>query len=148
MQSNSLLNRLYNRLQEQTFLYLYVPLTLYWIAMFIGTTLPTDHVPKFFNAQDKLEHFLAYFGLAVMIYLWLHFQKVNLKFRQNGLLFSVLIVLTYAAFDELHQTLIPGRVCDIIDWIADALGGITGIGLVYFFIKSNRLKNAEAELSS
>jgi VanZ family protein len=147
MRSNSLFNHLYNRLEQRTFLYLYAPLTIYWLALFIGTTLPTDEIPQLFNSQDKFEHLFAYFGLAVMVYLWLHFQNKKLLLKRNALLFSIIIVLTYAALDELHQMYIPGRVCDIFDWTADAIGGLTGIILVYFFIKSNKVFKAKTELS-
>jgi VanZ family protein len=145
MQSNSLLNRLYNKIHEQTFLYLYVPLAIYWIAMFVGTSLPSDEIPQLFRAQDKFEHLFAYFGLAVMVYLWLHFQNKKIFLKKNALLFSILIILAYAAVDELHQMLVPGRVSDIIDWLADSIGGMCGVVMVYYFIKFN---NVETELNA
>jgi VanZ family protein len=138
MQSNSLSNRLYNSLKNKTVLYLYIPLAVYWLALFIGTTLPTDEIPNMFKAQDKIEHLLAYFGLAVMVYMWLHFQKKNISLKQNALMFSIVIVLFYGAFDELHQMLVPRRVADITDWTADAIGGIFGVAMVYLFINSNK----------
>lgn len=35
--------------------------------------------------------------------------------------------LLYAATDELHQALVPGRVPDAADWVADALGTAAGL---------------------
>lgn len=39
-----------------------------------------------------------------------------------GFLASVGFSLTYAASDEMHQSFIPGRDANIMDWLADAAG--------------------------
>jgi VanZ family protein len=148
MQSSSLLNRLYNTIQNKPGLFLYTPLALYWLALFIGTTLPTDKIPQFFNAQDKFEHLLGYFGLAVLIHLWLHFQTRWNMLREKAYLFSFLIVTCYAAFDELHQLFIPGRDCDILDWTADSIGGLAGVLIIYLFIKVSTKNRIPASASS
>jgi VanZ family protein len=35
----------------------------------------------------------------------------------------------YAASDEWHQTFVPGRVCDPLDWTRDAVGAGIGIAV-------------------
>ncbi len=148
MQSSSLLSRLYKKIESRPILFLYSPLALYWLALFIGTTLPTDKIPQLFKVQDKFEHFFGYFGLAVLVHLWLHFQNRWSFLREKAYLFSFLIITCYAALDEIHQLFIPGRDCDILDWTADSIGGLIGATLIFLFIKASTKKNVPASASA
>jgi VanZ family protein len=100
---------------------------IYWAFIFFLT-----HVPggggKGIPGADKVVHFLAYFGLAVLI------GAVAVLWRgySTSLLIGVwLLVAGYGIVDELSQTLVPGRTCSAADWVADALGGLAGILLVF-----------------
>jgi len=42
--------------------------------------------------------------------------------------------LTYAGLDEIHQIFIPGRDCDILDWVSDSSGVLLGLGFVKMLI--------------
>ena len=144
MQSDSLLSRLYNILKQKKVIIVYLPLALYWLAIFIATTVPTDPVPQFFNAQDKLEHFSAYFVLSVFLLLTLHFQrKINLLNRK-AILFTFILLALYGAVDEIHQYFIPGRFCDITDWASDITGGLMGIGLIGYLLKKVNVLDTES----
>jgi VanZ family protein len=134
MQSNSLSVRLYNLLKEKKIVLVYIPLAIYWIILFIATTIPTDAVPQFFNAQDKLEHFSAYGILAVLLYLTLHMQRKNKIMNEYAFLFSLFFLALYGAIDEVHQYFIPGRYCDFLDWTADVSGGLIGFAMVGFLL--------------
>jgi len=114
---------------------IYIPLIVYWITLFIMTTIPADKIPHLFDNQDKYEHFIAYCGLAILLSLALYFQKKSILISSNAFLFTLLFVLTYGAVDELHQNFIPGRYCDFYDWLADSFGGILGIGIVFLFVR-------------
>lgn len=135
MRSNSFLSRLYKLLAERTKTFVYLPLVLYWITIFILTTIPADVIPQFFNAQDKLEHFGAYFVLAILLNLALYFQKRFSMIAGKSFLFTALFVAGYGAIDELHQLFIPGRVCDFFDWTSDTIGGIIGMWMIYLFLR-------------
>jgi VanZ family protein len=137
MQSSSFLNRLYKFLQAHVVYAVYVPLAVYWIALFVGTTLPADEIPHLFNAQDKFEHFLAYMGLAALINLTLNLQKRIVLSPKKALLLTIFFVMTYGAIDEIHQIWVPSRVCDFFDWSADSLGGISGAWLIFLYLKSD-----------
>ena len=138
MQSNSFSNRLYKALREHTVYYIYLPLVIYWITLFILTTIPTAVVPQLFDEQDKFEHFGAYLLLAVLLTLSLHMQKRFSILAFNAFLFSLIFVLLYGAVDELHQLFVPGRYCDFYDWLADAIGGSIGVLCVYVFLRGQR----------
>jgi len=111
----------------------YFPLVIYWIILFIATTLPSNDLPNM-NVSDKIEHFSAYFILAVLLNFTMMFQDKYLLMKRKAWLFTILIILTYAGLDELHQLFIPGRDCEFLDWISDSSGVLLGIGLVRFLV--------------
>lgn len=116
---------------------LYTFLVLYWIILVILTSVPTTSLPKV-GLSDKLQHFFAFFVLAILLNSSLLAQKrFQFSFNIKSLL-SLLIVVLYAIFDEVHQYFIPGRFCEFYDFLADILGGIAGVLLVYFLFRRNR----------
>lgn len=139
MQSNSLSIRLYNTLQKNPLFYVYLPLCVYWILLFILTTIPPDKIPQVFSYQDKIEHFIAYLILSFLLMLSLHFQKKNEMVSRKSFLFTIIFLIAYATIDEVHQIYIPGRYCDITDWLADVTGGIIGIIFSNYFIRFNEI---------
>lgn len=113
---------------------LYTSLVLYWVVLIILTSLPTTSLPKV-GISDKLQHFFAYFVLALLLNSsFLVQRKYQFSFNVKSLL-SLLIVVLYAIFDEVHQYFIPGRFCEFSDFIADVIGGIAGVLLVYFLFR-------------
>ena len=144
MRSNSFSNLLYKYLNAHTLYFVYLPLVVYWITLFILTTIPVDSIPRLFEYQDKIEHFAAYGVLAFLLTLALFFQKRSNLLSSKAFLFALLFILAYGAVDELHQMIVPGRYCDLYDWFADSLGGSVGIGLVYLFLRNQPQRSSEA----
>ncbi len=98
-------------------------LTLYWLAIFIGTHLPSETVPDL-NLSDKMLHFGAYAGLAFL----LSWAIPKRKDRVWGRLAAILLaVLVYGCIDEFSQGFVPGRTSSLLDFLADSAGGIVGI---------------------
>ena len=127
------MNRLFDILSADPRKYVYLPLKIYWSLIFILTSIPGHSLPKIEGLSDKVEHFLAYSGLAVLVFLALYFKKkYNLE---KIIIFSFVIVVFYGGFDELHQMLIPFRSAEWLDFLADAIGAAIGIFIVYFFVK-------------
>ncbi len=125
------MNRLYDYLSENPRLRVYLPLKLYWLLIFVLTTIPGHALPKTIKLGDKIEHLLAYFGLSVLLFLTVHFKY---EFSVKKISFIVItVVALYGAFDEIHQLLIPFRSADWLDFFADVLGGIIGILIMRFF---------------
>lgn len=122
-----------NKLESNKKWMVYFPLVIYWIILFIATTLPSNDLPNM-NVSDKIEHFSAYFILAVLLNFTMMFQDKYLLMKRKAWLFTILIILTYAGLDELHQLFIPGRDCEFLDWISDSSGVLLGIGLVRFLV--------------
>jgi len=125
---------LFNYLERHKILLVYLPLIFYWIILFTLTTLPTHSVPSV-GVNDKVEHLLAYFGLSFLLYLTLLFQKKSIILKNYAVLFTFLAVFAYGIMDEVHQLLIPGRSCELLDFLADMFGGVVGIVVLKILIK-------------
>jgi VanZ family protein len=51
-------------------------------------------------------------------------------------------VVIYGGLDEFHQHFVQGRTADIHDLMADAVGGMLGAALLYYYINT-RLRKPE-----
>jgi VanZ family protein len=117
---------LFDYLEKRKIWLVYIPLTLYWLVLFTATTLPGDQLPNL-HLSDKIEHFSAFFILAVLLNLALIYQRKSYLFFKYAATVTIIICLSYAAIDELHQMFIPGRFADIRDWLADSTGVFLGV---------------------
>lgn len=72
--------------------------------------VPMPHIENF----DKVVHFLMFGFLATLI------CRIQSGWRMA--IFAVAVASTYGALDELHQSFVPGRSSDILDWVADTAG--------------------------
>lgn len=134
---------LFNYLERNKVVLIYLPLVFYWIILFTLTTLPTESVPSV-GVSDKIEHLLAYFVLSILLYLTLLFQKKSVLLKNYAMLFTLLIVFTYGVLDEVHQLMIPGRSCELLDFLADVLGGIIGIIIIKILIHFYKFQESTA----
>jgi len=87
------------------------------------------------HLSDKIEHFSAFFILAVLLNLALIYQRKSYLLFKNAIIVTIIICLSYGAVDELHQIFIPGRYADVRDWLADSAGVVFGV-FVLNFIKN------------
>jgi VanZ family protein len=100
-----------------------VALTIYWLAIFLGTHLP--EVPQVMAAtSDKVKHAGAYFGLGLLLCYVSSGKNVYRRF-----LMIFVLITVYGALDEWSQQFVPGRYPDVLDWISDVLG----VGTAIFF---------------
>jgi len=115
---------------------------VYWIILFVGTSLPAQSVPSLGIGGDKVAHFFAYLVLSVLLYLTFIFQEKFSFAQRNAVQLTLAIAICYGVLDELHQMLVPGRSAELLDWIADSIGSVSGILIISFFIKKFK-KQAE-----
>ncbi len=127
---------MYNYLKENRVKILLIPLIVYWVALFIGTTIPADHFADVLAISDKIKHFLGYLGLAVLLALNLHFQEKWKFVAMNYIVYTLIICSMYGALDEIHQIFVPNRSSEFLDWLADFFGTITGVGISYYLIQN------------
>lgn len=127
---------MYSYLEKNKKYALHLPLIIYWIILFILTSLPSGMAITT-DVSDKVNHFGAYGLLSVFLYLNLYFQNKFFILKKNPAIFTVIIASIYGALDEIHQIYVPGRSAELLDWIADLSGYIvaviiTGYLLGYF----------------
>ena len=100
-----------------------IVLTCYWLLIFLGTHLPLS-VNIAGQTNDKVKHFSAFFVLGGLLCYVTNSPRWFLRFTSIGL-----AGMAYAAIDEWTQRFIPGRVPDVADFVADALGLWTAISI-------------------
>jgi len=100
----------------------YLPMIIIAATIFI---LSSIQQPEFINIgfefTDKILHFIAYFSLGSATIIGLVRNKDEWS-RKKLIMVVLLIGALYGASDETHQLFVPGRSCDIADWIADCVG--------------------------
>lgn len=124
---------LLNFLRSHKVSLVYIPLAVYWVVLFIATSIPADRIPEV-GVGDKFSHFFAYAVLSALLFFTFSFQEKFSLLRLHPAKMSVLISTIYGALDELHQMLIPGRSAEVLDWIADFVGAVAGVLVVKFVI--------------
>jgi len=96
--------------------------TIVWLSA--QSHLPGDiELP---SPLDKIVHASAYAALAWALDLALRFNRRDLPLYRRHL-FILALVAFFGATDEWHQSFVPERSSDVVDWLADVLGG--GLGL-------------------
>lgn len=118
------------------------PLVIYWIILFILTSLPSSAAITM-NVSDKIEHFGAYGLLSVFLYLNLYFQNRFELLKKFPATFTVLIASIYGMVDEIHQMYVPGRSAEFLDWLADFSGSLVAVLITRYLI--GRIKEIEIE---
>jgi VanZ family protein len=100
------------------------------LLIFSATTRSTvagPHVQHF----DKVAHFFVYGLLATLV------CRQGRGWRAAG--WSLLAVSVFGATDEWHQYYVPGRSCELGDWIADTTGAALAISLYVGWQRYRRL---------
>ncbi len=100
-------------------------LLLYGGVIFWLSSRPVpEGLPLFpFERGDLLWHFLEYLLFGFL--LW----KTFLPQERRGWALVLLVSLSYAGSDELHQLFIPTRMASFLDWGTDSLGIVVGLML-------------------
>ena len=135
---------MFDYLEKRKVMLVYFPLTLYWIVLFTATTLPGKDLPDL-GISDKIEHFSAFFILAVLINLTLIYQRKSYLLFRYAIIATIIITLSYGAIDEIHQLFIPSRIQSISDFIADLAGIILALFLFYIRHKNRIFLYSRAE---
>ena len=136
---------MYSYLQSHKKHLIHLPLLIYWIILFILTSLPTGLAIETRDVSDKLLHFGAYGLLSVLLYLNMYFQNKFIKLKNNPATFTLVIASIYGLLDEIHQMFVPGRSAEFLDWVADFSGSLVAVLITGYII--NRFKQIEIEKS-
>ena len=94
----------------------------YILLIISVSSIPGNSIPRFILLSwDKLLHMVEY---SILGYLAVNsFRAIS----KNQVIVIIISCLGFACFDELWQSLIPGRFSSGLDIIADGIGIIIGI---------------------
>ena len=102
----------------------WVPALAWAGLIFLLSSQPSPAVqPPSIPHGDKLAHAGAY---AILAWLAARALLAGGTAPARALLLAVLLGSLYGASDELHQSFVPGRDADPLDWAADAAGALLG----------------------
>ncbi len=115
-----------------------IPSIIIALIIFIVSSQSTIRIPNIgIDFLDKILHAVGYFffGASVIIMSLVNFPTVN---KRKKIIIVMIIGMVYAFSDEIHQSFVPGRDADILDWLADVIG-ITASLLLYYKTKFGKL---------
>jgi len=105
--------------------------------IFIFSSRPEVGVEQYFYGQDKVMHFVVYGIHGFLCLLTLSDKILSLKFIQYFL--ALILSISYGIFNEIYQYFIPEREFSLGDILANSLGIITFLALIYIF-QNKKLK--------
>ena len=104
----------------------------YAVLLIFATHLPAQSLPPSITIADKLAHLGCYavLGLLAFSAAGLHWRRRNQSADWGAYAAIVAALVAFAAIDESTQYFSPGRVPDVLDWLANVCGILCG-GLLY-----------------
>lgn len=103
---------------------------LAWAAMIlVATSVPGSNLPRAFPHADKLVHLLLYAPLGWLLGRALRAGRV-VPVALRASILALAGVAAFAAADEWHQELVPGRSADPVDWLVDLAGATAALAYV------------------
>ena len=79
-----------------------------------------------FEGGDKVAHFAVYGLLGTLLS-----RAWGPGWR--GALLALFTASLFGATDEWHQSFVPGRTADVMDWLADTSGAALAVGLYFLW---------------
>ncbi len=114
-------------------------LLVYSIMIFIFSSRPEVGVEQYFYGQDKVIHFVIYGFHTFLCLVTLCDRMLSLKSIQYFL--ALILSFSYGIFNEIYQYFIPEREFSFGDILANSLGIITFLILLYIFQNKRTRKN-------
>ena len=105
----------------------WLPVFLYALLIFVGSSIPGDAINPKFTLHDKIIHATEYAGLAFLL---------ARAFGPRRWWLAILVGVLFGVSDEFHQTFVRGRHGSPVDVGIDAVGAL--IGLTVLRSKLNR----------
>ncbi len=99
----------------------------------VATSVPGPSLPPTPSGGDKVAHLLVYLVLGLLSARALAAGR----HRDRTLAWVVLVaaVVAFGALDEVHQAFVPQRTPDVLDFVADAVGGSIGVALAHAVLR-------------
>ena len=111
-------------------------LCLYLLVILLVSSIPGKSMPKSWFSlgwEDKIYHIIEYSVVGILAY------RSYYGSFQRPFLIIFICGFCFGLFDEIYQSMIPGRFPNAFDVIADAIGVILGSTAYHFF--SNKIND-------
>jgi VanZ family protein len=116
-----------------------IPFFVWGFGIFVASSIPAEYFPNSpILSHDKLLHVIIFFGFALLLERALHHQDRLPMLARRSHLATLVITVLYGAFDEVHQAFIPGRFPDKYDLLADTVGAVAAITVVWLLARRRR----------
>ncbi|MEM7393782.1 MAG: VanZ family protein [Verrucomicrobiota bacterium] len=103
----------------------WIPPVAWALVIFALSAMPPRDKPGFyFPGFDKIAHLGVYGILGFLVFM--AFIRETRKTPGAAFVLSILIASLYGLSDEWHQSFVPGREVEAMDWVADTFGGAFG----------------------
>ena len=100
---------------------------IFWASSHSRVAMPDLGLANF----DKVAHFSIYGLLATL--------TARLGRNRRAAWLALLAVSAFGVTDEWHQSFVPGRSCEVLDWVADTLGAALAVGCYVGWERYRRL---------
>jgi len=104
--------------------------------IFYISSLPSAKLPYGINIYPIIYHILAFFCFGIFFFISFFKGKKNSLFFISG----ILIIISYAILDEIHQFFVLGRYCTLFDVFLDLVGISFAFMLYIILIFSRRTR--------
>jgi VanZ family protein len=95
----------------------------------------------------KLSHWSEYFILGILLMRALN-PHISKQPALRRMVWSILLATLYAATDEYHQTLVPGRSANSLDIVIDSFGALCGTLWCHLRNRSDKSSSTSPELEA
>lgn len=103
----------------------YLPSYLWALLIFIGSSITVVLPPVAGGMTDQLLH-IAEFAVFGFLLARSFKNAQSPIFKREFIILAIIVSLLYGLSDEFHQTFVPNRGFEMLDLLADFIGGILG----------------------
>ena len=118
-------------------IFIHLPWIFIMIAITIQSSFAGIPLPNLgISFSDKLLHFFVFGVLGWFLARALFLSRKDI-FHRRFVIFACIIGFIFAFTDEWHQSMVPGRTPEFLDWVADSLG-ILIFALIYYWQRKKK----------
>lgn len=118
------------------FIRFWFPVCIYSGIIFYASSLQGSDIPAGVSNLDKIAHIVEYVPFGFLI-ARAFLNSGNIFCSKNFLILSVICSFLYGVSDEYHQFFVISRDANVVDLLADTLGGIIGVTVFHIMSKRN-----------
>lgn len=109
------------------------------IAKFVVEQLPIQKTEKSLKRTEAVIRKIAHFSIYTLVgFLLMSFVSTYAIKENKRMIISLIVGILYATSDEIHQSFIPNRSCQLTDVMIDSMGLLLGILILLTILKIHK----------